>query len=172
MDTFSLLDDEKQCSLRNDLTLHEMFKTRLVRVDQGPRTRQDPLQRSIHHLLRLVRYKQISKSSDSDTESAYPLTKYAMWPTQNSALVSDIMSRIILATTTAAFLIVPLAILSQEARKSIQIVVVTVCIVAFACLVSVALRVSNVEMMVVCAAYAAIIAVFVSNSPVSKDSAV
>ncbi|KAH0533250.1 hypothetical protein TsFJ059_001839 [Trichoderma semiorbis] len=32
MDTFALLDDEKQCSLRKDITLYEMYKTRLLRI--------------------------------------------------------------------------------------------------------------------------------------------
>ncbi|KAK0617665.1 hypothetical protein B0T14DRAFT_590498, partial [Immersiella caudata] len=45
MDTFSLIEDATQCRLRDDLTLHEMYKSRLLRVDQGPRTRHDPLQR-------------------------------------------------------------------------------------------------------------------------------
>ncbi|EQL01790.1 hypothetical protein OCS_02490 [Ophiocordyceps sinensis CO18] len=65
MDTFSLLDDEQQCGMRTDLSLHEMYKTRLLRVDQRPRTRQDPLQRSIHRLLRLCRYLRMSKTRRS-----------------------------------------------------------------------------------------------------------
>lgn len=39
---------------------------------------------------------------------------------------------------------------------------------AFACLVSLGLRVSNVKMMIIYAVYAAIISVFVSNSPISN----
>ncbi|KAJ6437570.1 hypothetical protein O9K51_09776 [Purpureocillium lavendulum] len=167
MDTFSLLDDKEQSHLHKDLTLHEMFKTRLLRVDQAPRTRQDPLQRSIHHFLRLARYNRICASSHN-TEEAGTVSVTRQSSSQNTALISDVIARFVLSTTTALFLIVPLVVLSQEARKSIQILVVSVCIVAFACLVSLALRVSNVEMMIVCAAYAAIISVFVSNSPTSN----
>lgn len=47
-DTFSLLNNEKQCSLRTDLSLYEMCHPRLLRVDRPPRIRQDPLQRSIY----------------------------------------------------------------------------------------------------------------------------
>jgi hypothetical protein len=37
METFSLLDDEQQASLRDDLSLYEAHKTRLLRVDLGTR---------------------------------------------------------------------------------------------------------------------------------------
>ena len=168
LDTFSLLDNQELCELRTDLTLHEMFKTRLLRVDQAPRTQHDLLQRSIHHLLRLVRYRRLSKASRNNAEDALPERANRHWSSQDTTLVASIIARTILAVTIAAFLIGPLAILSQETRKSIQMVVVATCIVAFACVVSIALRASNVEMMVLCAAYAAIISVFVSNSPESK----
>ncbi|KAL7940285.1 hypothetical protein V8C42DRAFT_258211 [Trichoderma barbatum] len=168
MDTFALLDDEKQCTLRTDLSLYEMYKTRLLRVDQTPRTRQDPLQRSIHQLLRLFRYLRLSKSSHDNVEGTGPTGINQQWSSQNVALLSDIISRVIIGGITAIFLIVPLVALSYERRKSIQIVIISTCIVVFACLVSVMLRASSLEMMIVTAAYAAIIAVFVSNGPASN----
>jgi hypothetical protein len=168
MDTFALLDDEKQCSLRTDITLYEMYKTRLLRVDQTPRTRQDPLQRSIHQLLRWFRYSQISKSSQNNVENASPFGMNQASSSQNATLISEIISRVIIGIVTAIFLIAPLIALSYDSRKSIQIVIISICIVVFACLVSVLLRASNLEMMVVTAAYAAIIAVFVSNGPASN----
>lgn len=162
MDTFSLLDDEKQCCSRTDLTLHEMYKSRLVRVDQRPRTRQDPLQRLIHKLLRQFRYLRIMRASQENAESASPVTMTnGRQSYQNTALITDVVSRIIVA-----FLTVPLAALAHEPRKSVQIGVISICIVIFAGLVSMTLRASNLEMLVVSAAYAAIISVFVSNSPV------
>lgn len=167
MDTFALLDDEKQCSLRTDISLYEMYKTRLIRVDQTPRTRQDPLQRSIHQLLRRFRYLRISKSSQDTGEGTSPI-RMNQASSQNATLISEIISRVIIGVITAIFLIAPLIALSYESRKSIQIVIISTCIVVFACLVSVLLRASNLEMMVVTAAYAAIIAVFVSNGPVSS----
>lgn len=167
MDAFSLLDDEKQCYSRTDLTLHEMYKTRLVRVDQRPRTRQDPLQRLIHKLLRQFRYLRILQSSQENAESASPVTMANRRQSyQNTALITDVVSRIIVAVVAAIFLTVPLAALSHEPRKSVQIGVISICIVIFAGLVSMTLRASNLEMLVVSAAYAAIISVFVSNSPV------
>lgn len=167
MDTFALLDDEKQCSLRTDVSLYEMYKTRLLRVDQTPRTRQDPLQRSIHQLLRWFRYLRLSKSSQSNVEGTNPIKIHQASSSQNATLTSEIISRVIVGVVTAIFLIAPLIALSYETRKSIQIVIISTCIVVFACLVSVLLRASNLEMMVVTAAYAAIISVFVSNGPVS-----
>lgn len=166
MDTFALLDDEKQCSLRTDLSLYEMYNTRLLRVDQVSRTRQDPLQRFIHRLFRWYRYSKISKSSQNNTEGKGSFGVNQQWSSQNTTLIADVVSRIIMGIVLVAFLIAPLAALSYEPRKSMQIVIVSTCVVAFACLVSVTLRSSNLEMMVVSAAYAAIISVFISNSPV------
>ncbi|KAL6831284.1 hypothetical protein J3E69DRAFT_329123, partial [Trichoderma sp. SZMC 28015] len=167
MDTFALLDDEKQCSLRTDISLYEMYKTRLIRVDQTPRTRQDPLQRSIHQLLRWYRYSRISKVSQSNVEGIGSAGANQAWSSQNAALISDIISRVIIGVVTTIFLIAPLIALSYEPQKGTQIGIISTCIVVFSCLVSAMLRVSNLEMMIVTAAYAAIIAVFVSNGPAS-----
>lgn len=165
MDTFSLLDDEKQCCARPNLSLGEMHKTRLVRVDQSPRNRQDPLQRLIHKLLRHFRYLRISRSSQGNVENGSSIVANSHLSSQNTALIADVFSRIIIAVAAAIFLTAPLAALSHEPRKSVQIAVISVCIVVFSALVSITLRASNLEMLVVSAAYAAIISVFVSNSP-------
>lgn len=50
MQTFSLLD-EKQSSLRDDLNLYEVYKTRLLRVDLGARSQTDLFQRWFHRYL-------------------------------------------------------------------------------------------------------------------------
>ncbi|KAL7918545.1 hypothetical protein ACQKWADRAFT_330544 [Trichoderma austrokoningii] len=167
MDTFALLDDDKACSLRKDLTLYEMYKTRLLRVDQVPRTRQDPLQRSIHHFLRWCRYLRMSQLPCDDIEGN-PRGINRQWSSQDSTLIADIISRIIMGFIMAIFLIAPLVALSNQPRKSIQIVIVSIFVVAFACLVSATLKASNLEMMVASAAYAAIISVFISNGPISN----
>ena len=148
-----------------------MYKTRLLRVDRAPRIQQDPLQRSIHRLLRLLRYLKIASSADNGTaESASPARTKArhQWSSQNSSLIAEIVSRTLVAAATALFLTVPLSALSDESRKSVQVAVISTCVVAFACLVSLTLRASNLEMMIVSAAYAAIISAFVSNTPKAK----
>ncbi|KAL6879901.1 hypothetical protein HDV57DRAFT_498423 [Trichoderma longibrachiatum] len=165
MDTFALLDDEKSSSFRTDLTLYEMYKTRLLRLDQLPRTRQDHLQRWIHQRLRDSQYSRMSRSTQGDVESTASTAADRQWYSQNTALIADVVSRIILGVVTAIFLIAPLVALSYESRKGIQIVIVSVFVVVFACLVSAALKASSLEMMLASAAYAAIISVFVSNSP-------
>ena len=160
MDTFSLIDDATQCSLRDDLTLHEMYKTRLLRVDQAPRTRHDPLQRWLHKWLRYFRYHNISrKQQDSERRKATP----AWGPYQHTVLIANVVCRIVVALVTAAFLVVPMAVLAGVAQKGTQILVVSVCIIIFASLVSLLLRTSNLELMLISAAYAAILSVFISN---------
>ncbi|KAI1777169.1 hypothetical protein F4818DRAFT_457099 [Hypoxylon cercidicola] len=167
MDTFSLMDDEKLSSLRDDLTLREIYETRLLRVDQEPRARQDPFQRWIHRLLRRFRYWRLAKKHQGDGESLAPNGSRHEWGYQSTSMIAGVFSRLIFAVTMAAFLIVPLVLLSNESRKGPQLAVIAVCIVIFSSLVTIMMKASNLEMMVVTAAYAAILSVFVSNtSPV------
>lgn len=69
METFSLLDDEKQSSLRDDLNLYEIFNTRLLRVDLGTRSRTDPFQRWLHRYLRAFQYRRLSRKSQDNGEA-------------------------------------------------------------------------------------------------------
>ena len=167
MDTFALIDDEVQCCLHTELNLHEKYKTRLLRLDQPPRARQDPFQRRIHQLLRLSRYRRKTKQSraDADAERCESPPPSRSWSSQNTALLADIIGRVVMACLTGLFLTVPLTTLTYEVHRGTQLGIISACILAFACLVSVMLRASNLEMMVVTAAYAAILSVFVSNSP-------
>ncbi|KAI1745389.1 hypothetical protein F4680DRAFT_402068, partial [Xylaria scruposa] len=65
LEVFSLLDDKKQSSMRTDLTLPEIYKTRLLRVDLGSRSRADPFQNWIHKWLRGFRDQEIPGQEDS-----------------------------------------------------------------------------------------------------------
>jgi hypothetical protein len=165
METFSLLDDEKQCSRRDDLTLHEMYKTRLVRADLGPRSRQDPFQRRIHKLLRSFRYWRLLRRSQNDGEDpGLSITGHG-WSHQNTIFIAEVVGRFIIAAITGILLVAPLAILSHEPRREIQLLTVSIFIVIFSVLVAVMLKASNLEIMVVSAASAAVLSVFVSNGP-------
>lgn len=167
METFSLLDDEKQSSLRDDLSLYEMHKTRLLRVDLGTRARTDPFQRWLHKYLRAFRYWRLSrKSQNNNIEGLDSFAEgHRQWSYQNTILIAEIIGRVVTAALTAVFLVAPLAILSHESSKDIQLVVVAVWILVLSFLVSLFLKVSSFEMMAVSAAYAAVLSVFVSNVP-------
>jgi len=71
METFSLLDLEKQPSLRDDLTLQKIHKTCLLGVDLGAQTRTDPFQRWLHEYLRAFRYWRLLRKSQTDTNTSY-----------------------------------------------------------------------------------------------------
>jgi hypothetical protein len=165
METFSLLDDEKQSSLRHDLNLYEIYKTRLVRVDLGPRNRQDPFQRRLHRYLRAFRYWKLSKRWVNDGERVRSFSKSHGWSYQDTQFVAEVTGRVIVALITAIFLVIPLAILSQLGNKGVQLAIVSIFIVLFSVLVSALLKTSNLETMVVSAAYAAVLSVFISNIP-------
>jgi hypothetical protein len=163
METFSLLDDEKQSSTRHDLSLYEMYKTRLLRVDLESRSRVDPFQRQIRKYLRGFRYWRLSRKLQDDAEILGSFPMDHKWSYQNTILVANILSRLAAAVITGSFLVVPLAILSQQQSRGLQLMVVSVFILAFAFLVAGLLKASNLELMVVSAAYAAVLSVFVSN---------
>lgn len=168
METFSLLDDEKQASQRTDLSLYEKYKTRLVRVDLRPRTAQDPFERRLHKLLRGFRFWSLSRKAQSvrDEEGRLGARRADhKWSYQNTIILAEAAGRFLVATATSLFLIVPLAILTNEVGKTIQLLVVSGFILVFSFLVSVTLRASNLEAMMVSAAYAAVLSVFVSNIP-------
>jgi hypothetical protein len=165
METFSLLDNDMHSSLRHGFNVHEMHKTRLVRVDLGARTRQDPFQRQLHKCLRSFRYWNLSRKSQSNGEGLGSAASGHGWSYQNTILIAEVAGRFITATITGTFLIVPLVILSHQSRKNTQLVTVSICLVCFSSLVSVMLRASNMEVMVVSAAYAAVLSVFLSALP-------
>ena len=126
----------------------------------GPRLRQDPFVRRIHGLLRRLCYLKLSKRNRPTCKD-----EDEHWSHQNTIMIAEIAGRFIMAIVTAIFLVVPLAVLSNLARKDIQLTVISICIVLFSFLVSALLKVTNLEMMIVSAAYAAILSVFVSNLP-------
>ncbi|CAE7212373.1 hypothetical protein PTTW11_10292 [Pyrenophora teres f. teres] len=162
----SLIDDEKQCILRDDLELEEKYITRLVRVDLGTRARNDPSQRWLHKHLRAYRYWRLQRKAQNDAEGLSSATGGGReWSYQNTILIAEIVGRVIAATGTAVFLIAPLAILSHESSKDLQLVVVSVWIVVLSVFVSLFRKTSSFEMMAILAAYAAVLSVFVSNVP-------
>lgn len=167
METFSLLDDEKQSSQREDLSLYEKFHTRLVRPDLGTRQRQDLLQRRIQKLLRLFRYWTILRKSKNNhiegPSSNFPANN-RKWSYQNNVLLAEIFGRVVVAATTVIFLVVPLAILSNDLSRSAQLGTISAFMICFASLVTGLLKASSMEIMVVSAAYAAVLSVFVSNA--------
>jgi hypothetical protein len=116
METFSLLDDEQQASLRDDLNLYEAHKTRLARVDLGIRSRTDPFQRWLHKYLRAFRYWRLSRKARSNSEGLgsvagkHDTDSRGHWTCDGCSI-------------TAVFIIAPLAIMSHESSKNIQLIV-------------------------------------------------
>ncbi|OTA89290.1 hypothetical protein M434DRAFT_398702 [Hypoxylon sp. CO27-5] len=165
MDTFSLLDDENQSSLRDDLTLYEKYNTRLLRIDRELRARQDPFQRWIHRLLRSFRYWRLFKRLEGSQDRPGSHDAKRKWSYQDADLIASILSRLIVALSTAVFLLLPLTGLSHYQERRFQLVLITIWILIFPGFVAIMLRASNLEMMMVTAAYAAVLSVFLSNSP-------
>jgi hypothetical protein len=83
---------------------------------------------------------------------------------QNTARVAEAATRFLAAALAGTFLVVPLIILSFQTSKGSHLVTVSVCIVVFSLLISLSSKASNYETMAASAAYAAVLAVFVSGS--------
>ena len=164
METFSLLDDEKQASLRDDLGLYEKYKTRMVRVDLGPRNMQDPFLRYLHKSLRAFRYWKLSRRQRNNAGDLGAHGASYSWSYQNTILIAEIIGRLLVGTVTGLFLVIPLAILTEQMRRQVQLVIVSTFIIIFSFIVSMTLRTSNTEIIMVSAAYAAVLSVFVSNA--------
>jgi hypothetical protein len=169
LETFSLLDDEQHSSYHQDLSLPEMHKMRLLRVDrQFDRIREDPIQRWLQKTLRNKRYQNLAARNSSAEECRPSNIRGAKeWSQQSTSYVANMVARVISALLLAAFLLVPLVLLSEQSSKGIQLAIITVSIILFCCFVSVMLKVSHLEMVIVCAAYTAILSVFISNAPTS-----
>ncbi|KAI0860281.1 hypothetical protein F4860DRAFT_515080 [Xylaria cubensis] len=163
METFSLLDDEKQSSLRKELSLNEIYKTRLVRADLSVGSRTDPFQRCLHKYLRAFRYWRLSKSfGRGDSEAFESSPTGSQWRYQNTILIAEVARRVITLAIIGVFLILPLSIITHQS-KNIQIAIISCFILVFSFIITAMLKVSSVEMIAVSAAYAAVLATFVSN---------
>lgn len=171
METFSLSDNPSQSNARNDLNPYETYKTRLVRVDLAPRSSsRDPIQHYLRKCLRTLWYSTRSaRSEDKDEESGIksPVSNArAMFDRsyQNTARVAEAATRFFVAVFAGSFLVVPLVVLSFQTSKESHLVTVSVCIVVFSLLVSLLSKASNYETMAASAAYAAVLAVFISDN--------
>lgn len=174
METCSMIDDY-QCRIKTDFSLHEIYKTRLVRVDLGPRTLQDPFQRSIHKCFRWFRYWRLSTKSPADNEhgaSVHTSRPRATqkWSYQNTVQVADAIWRVLVALTANIFIVIPLAMLSYQSRKTTQLITVAVWIVVFSFLVTGFFKVSNQATIALIAAYAAVLSVFISGGLASYSN--
>jgi hypothetical protein len=109
METFSLMDDECQSNERTDLHPCEMYKTRLLRVDLGPRSLQDPFQRHIHKILHAVRYWSLSRKLIRDEENVDKETDAShKWSYQNTIFLAEFITRFLVALVAGVFMVVPL----------------------------------------------------------------
>ena len=172
METFALADNHMQSNLRNDLNPYETYKTRLVRVDQARRSgSRDILRHSFRKCFRYFWYfirLRRSRSHTSDSfASASTLEANLKQTYQNTARLAECMSRFVVALLAGIFLVIPLIVMSYQSRKETHLITVSVCIVVFSLLVSLVSKASNEQTMAASAGYAAVLVVFLSNSPTS-----
>lgn len=174
METFSLSDNIAQATARRDLNPYELYKTRLVKADLPLKRPRTPLLSLIHTTLRAfwfhVRRKSTFQSmadspSPSTLEAAQRRTLNKPLAYQNTIKFAEFLASFLTALGSGAFLIVPLCILSYQHGKSAHLVTVSLAILVFSFAISLTIRTSGPETVAASAAYAAVLVVFLSNSP-------
>ncbi|TLD11688.1 hypothetical protein PspLS_11777 [Pyricularia sp. CBS 133598] len=161
VETFSLVNDKIQSRLRTSSRSRRYTKPGLCELtlilDRTPTPSRD---RYISGFgLSILKERQ--KNVAGQTKSSLPRTSKPPL-CRNSILISEILGRVITILVTILFLILPLALLSQETDKKRQLIIVSVFILFFALIVAMALKMPSYQIMAVCAAYAAVLSTFVS----------
>lgn len=171
METFALSDHDGLANLRSDLSPHDSYKMRLLRVDLPPRREvRDLLRHSLRKFARSIWWHFLSgRARDGEQHRSYSsaseLESRLKKSNQNTTLIAESLTRCLVALFASAFLIVPLILLSLQSTHRAHLTTVSVFIIAFTFLVSLLSKASNSETMAAAAAYAAVLAVFVSSSP-------
>jgi hypothetical protein len=162
MQTIALSDSGWLSHLRNDISLKEMYRTRLVRVDLPP-AQSDPIRRILHIWLRKLWYTKRAKLSNPENPKN-PLAAPSSRGHQNTITIADIMARFLFACVAGSMLILPLSILSYQSKLSTRLLTISLFIVVFAFMLSLVSPASNQTVMGTAAAYAAVLSVFVSTN--------
>ena len=170
METYSMADNSWESSLRTDFNPYETYKTRLVRVDQAYRTgSRDVIRHALRKCLRALWFfvcrGGIGREVQEPYASAATLESHLKKSYQNTARLAEIITRFLVALLAGAFLVIPLVVLSYQSSNQTHLITVSICIVIFSLLVSLVSKASNEQTMVASAGYAAVLVVFLSNSP-------
>jgi hypothetical protein len=168
METFALTDNMELARRRIDITPQEACQTRLVRVDLPSGRSRDPLRGTLTRWLRGLRQRRLDRLALSAEATGLHRhnSVFNFKPlSQNTVLLTDMIARFLVAIAACVLLVVPLVILNYQGRRAAHLVTVSVCIVVFSLLVSLASKASNQETMAAAAAYAAVLVVFVGSVP-------
>jgi len=105
---------------------------------------------------------QLSFSSHERRERKKEYTEGRL-PKEVSTLV-DRLVRFVIALTGGAFVVIPMIVMSINQSQTKSLITVSACVIIFALVASLGVRVSNVETLVATATYAAVLVVFVGTS--------
>ena len=174
METYALAENNAQSVLRDDLNPYEMYKTRLIRVDLARRNEsRDVLRHNLRKFLRYVWFFVFRAGSTGDRNDRYssgPIleAKSKIKRTcQNTTHLAEVLTRFLVAVLAGAFLVIPLIVLSHQSNSETHLITVSVFIVVFSMLISLASKASNEQTMAASAGYAAVLVVFLANTSAS-----
>lgn len=164
LQTIALSDCGWLSTVRDDITMEEMYMTRLIRVDLAPAD-SDPIRRTLHRWLRRFWYaKRVMSSNPERAKGGTHLSPSSSQRYQNTITIADVMARFLFACVAGASLVFPLVILSYQERLHTRLLTISLCIIVFAIILSLTAPASNQTIMGTAAAYAAVLSVYVSTS--------
>lgn len=126
----------------------------------------DPLRRLLMRVLpsRLTFSRQERQTRTREYEEGRP-------PRHVSGLV-DGLARFVMAIAGGVFLVVPMIVMTLRPSQTKSLVTVLVAVVSFSLLLSLGIKVSNIETLVSTATYAAVLVVFVGTSSSSGSGSI
>jgi hypothetical protein len=168
LETFSLADNIGHSSLYSDLSAHETYTTRLVRVDTGSAQNvRSPLQHGLQKCLRACWFYCVSRKRRHQRENlgnpTVEIEAKLKDSCQNTIRCADFIARFLITLFAGAFLVGPLVILSYQSSREAHLVTVAICIVFFNFVTCLSVK-ASAQGMAASAAYAAVLVVFVSNN--------
>ena len=110
-----------------------------------------------------VRQKTTFQNLEHSVESQQPRRGPLVY--QNTIKLAEFFASLVVALGAGAFLIVPLCILTYQHGREAHLLTVSIAIIVFSFAISLTIRTSGPETIAASAAYAAVLVVFLSNSP-------
>lgn len=181
METFALADSGWLGKYHKKQSEYEAYKTRMLRVDLlARRGSKDLIEHGLRRILRAFwffvrsggrRSNAVLQPPAQDLErdvggrrrdQPYDELRAAY---QNTTMIAEFSAKFIFALIAGSSLVIPLAFLTAQQSQSAHMTTIVVFIIIVSLVLSLLSKATNQEIMAASAAYAAVLVVFISNSP-------
>ncbi|KAJ6780188.1 hypothetical protein PWT90_04448 [Aphanocladium album] len=180
METFALADSGWLGKYHEKQSEYEAYKTRLVRVDLlARRGSKDLIEHGLRYILRAFWFfvrsggrrnnptaePPVQEPEDGGARRRDKLDEELRAAYQNTTMIAEFSAKFIFALIAGSSLVIPLIFLTAQQSQSAHMATIVVFIIIISLVLSLLSKASNQEIMAASAAYAAVLVVFISNSP-------